>query len=292
MKVSSPQIAAFTHAARERSFSKAAKVLGITQSAVTQHVARLEREMGTQLFLRTRGGLELTKPALELFALSDRMRTAEQLIAEKIAAYGTLSAGHLDVVANAPRPALPLIRSYCRRFPDVKLTFTLASWTLAMDKLRRREIDIAVITEPDLTDDLVAVELARVRYMAYMRADHPLAGRPEISLRELETEPLVLPEAGSLTRRIVGECLAAHGLQLRRMIEMTTFPVVKEAILHGIGVGILLEESFYPSGQLVMRPIRELSESYRTCLVAAADRSELRTVREFIDLAEEAPSAE
>ncbi len=287
MKFSAPQIAAFTQAARERSFSRAAQALGITQSAVTQHVTRLERQMGTQLFLRTRNGLELTKPALELFALSDRMRTMEALITEKIAAYSSLSAGHLDIIANAPRPSLPLIHAYCRRFPDVKLSFTLGSWTLAEERLRQREIDIAIITEPELEEGHVAIELARTPYAAYMRAEHPLARRREISIADLENEPVVLPEAGSFTRRIVGECLARHGRELKRVIEMTTFPVVKEAILHGIGLGILLAESFHPTGHLVTRPIRELPLSYRTYLVAAADKAELRTVRAFIDIAEE-----
>ena len=53
------QIKAFTHVAREGSFSLAAKVLGVTQSSVTQHVGKLETVMGTQLFIRRRGALEL-----------------------------------------------------------------------------------------------------------------------------------------------------------------------------------------------------------------------------------------
>lgn len=98
------QIKAFTYTAREGSFSEAAKTLGVSQSSVTQHIAKLESLMGTQLFIRRRGGLELTRAAKELFAISDRLATLEQLINEKIGDYGALTDGHIRLIANAPAP--------------------------------------------------------------------------------------------------------------------------------------------------------------------------------------------
>lgn len=289
MKISPQQIEAFTYAARERSFSRAAEALGVTQSAVTQHVSKLERAMGAQLFVRRRSGLELTKPAQELFALSDRLCTIEQLIAERLESYGALGTGHLQVIANAPCPAMPLIAAYRQRYPDVDIDFGLYSWTLAMCKVRDRETDIGIITEPDHVDGMFSLELEQTRYMAYMRADHPLAKRKTISLKQLVNESVIVPEAGSLTLRVVQERTAELGIKLRRMMSMRTFPVVKEAVLHGIGVGILLDASFYPSRNLVMRPIKEIDEVFRTYLVAPADKSDLRFVRSFIEIAEAEP---
>ena len=285
MKTSPQQLEAFTFAARERSFSRAAEVLGVTQSAITQHVSKLERSMGVQLFVRKRSGLELTQPAKELFALSDRMCTIEQLIAERLQSYGALSTGHLQIIANAPRPALPLIAAYREHYPEVNVEFGLFSWTTAMTMVRERAIDIAIITEPDHVDGMFSLELEQTRYMAYIRKEHALAKRASISLRNLTDEPVIVPEAGSLTQRIVKERTAELGIKLNGMISMRTFPVVKEAVLHGIGVGILLDTSFYPSRQLVLRPINEISEIFRTFLVAPADKSDLRFVRSFIDIA-------
>lgn len=286
MKTSPQQIEAFTYAARERSFSRAARALGVTQSAVTQHVANLEKVMGVQLFVRRRSGLELTKPARDLFLLSDRMCTIEQLIAERLAAYATLETGHLRVIANAPRPVLPLIAEFGRLYPDVRLTLTLCSWTVAMERVKQRDVDIAVITEPEPLDGIYALELERSRYMVYARREHPFAGLKSVALRDLADEPVIVPEAGSLTQKVLAERLEKNGMKLRRMIEMTTFPVVKEAVLSGIGVGILLDRSFHPSGQIVMRPIREIPEEFRTFLVTPSDRNDLRIVRSFIAIAE------
>lgn len=174
MKVSPYQLAAFTHAARERSFSRAAVALGVTQSSITQHVARLEQAMGTKLFVRRRSGLELTPAARELFALSDRIRILEQLVSEKIGAYGELSAGHLSIIANAPRPAMPLIAGFSRLYPKIEITFSLFSWTAAMELLQSREVDIAIIADPPPSADLFALDLVSTRLVAIGRADTPV----------------------------------------------------------------------------------------------------------------------
>lgn len=287
-KPSPYQIAAFTQAARDRSFSKAAAALGVTQSSITQHVAKLEKLMGAQLFIRRRDGLELTRAARELFEISDRLRTLEQLIEEKIADYGTLSTGHLRIIANAPRPAMPLIAEHMRRHPQVKIEFSLFNWTLAMQKLREREVDVAIVTEPGSEPGLYARELEQTRYAAYLHRDHPLAAQESVSLQQLSREVVILPEDGSFTQRVVNAKIRRHGVEMPRVIKTTTFPVVKEAALHGVGIGILLTDSLFPSSNLAVIPIDEMPEIYRTHLVTPEEKRELRLVKSFIDIAFEA----
>lgn len=76
------------------------------------------------------------------------------------------------------------------------------------------------------------------------------------------------------------------GLHLTRVIKMTTYPVVKEAVLHDVGTGITLQDSFFPSSQLVERPLHDMPETYRTCIVTPADKRDLRFIRTFIEFAE------
>ncbi len=285
MKPSPYQIAAFTHAARERSFSKAAAVLGVTQSSITQHVAKLERIVGAQLFVRRRDGLELTTAARELFEISDRLRTLEQLIEEKIENYSELSTGHLRVIANAPRPSMPMIARYTGLYPQVQIKFSLVDWTRAMHQLREREIDVAVVTEPDAVEGFYVRKIGTTRYKAHVRRDHPLAGRKSLSLRELEHEMIILPEDGSFTQRVVRGKAAGLGITFSRVIKTTTFPVVKEAVLHGVGVGLMLEDSLFPSTNLVAITVEEMRETYSNCLVTPPDKRDLRLVKSFIEVA-------
>ena len=288
MKPSPYQISAFTHAARERSFSKAAAVLGVTQSSITQHVAKLERVVGAQLFLRRREGLELTSAGRELFEISDRLRTLEQLIEEKIEDYGELSTGHLQIIANAPRPALPIIARYLALYPQVQIEFTLFGWNAVMERLREREVDIAIIVEPEISEGLYTREIGVTRYKAFVSPDHPLADRRSISLRDLRQEVIILPEDGSLTQRVVKAKAAKLGFTFSRLIKTATFPVVKEAVLHGVGVGFMLEGGQFPSSNLITIDVEEMPESYRICLVTPSDKRDLRLVKSFCEVAADA----
>ncbi|MBN9671972.1 LysR family transcriptional regulator [Roseibium aggregatum] len=282
------QITAFTYVAREKSFSRAALRLGVTQSSVTQHVANLERKMGTQLFIRRREGLELTRAGTELFRITDRLATLDQLVTEKINDYSALTDGHIRLIANAPRPAMPIIARYGKLYPNVQIDFTLYDWTSAMSLLADRQVDIAIVTEPEESGALYTDVLRRTVYMAHLRRDHPLAARKKLSLSELQGETLILPEDGSLTQKIARAKIREHGLDFPRIIRTTTFPMVKEAILHGLGVGLLLQNSLYPSDKLAAIPIVEMPEDYRDCITLPADKRELKLIQSFLDVAIEA----
>ncbi|WP_417669750.1 LysR family transcriptional regulator [Roseibium sp.] len=282
------QITAFTYVAREKSFSRAAARLDVTQSSVTQHVAKLERQMGTQLFIRRRGGLELTRAGAELFSVTDRLATMEQLVHEKISDYGALTDGHIRLIANAPRPAMPIIAHYGALYPKVQIDFTLYDWTTSMELLMERKVDIAIVTEPEDSDSLFIRELRRTRYKAHMRSDHPLASHKEISLRDMQNDTLILPEDGSLTQKVAAQKIREQDLSFPRIIRTTTFPMVKEAILHGLGIGILLENSLFPSEKLAAVPIREMTEEYRDCVTIPADKRDLKLIRSFMDVAVDA----
>lgn len=284
-KATPAQITAFTHVAREKSFTKAAAILGVTQSSVTQHIANLENLIGTQLFLRRREGLEMTAPARELFDLSDRLRTIEQRIEERIGDYSSIKSGYLRIIANAPRPALPAIARYGELYPNVRIEFALVSWKKAMKQLKDREVDIAVIVMPDANTDLYVHFLEKTCYRAFMRKDHPLADHDRVSLKELQNETVIVPEDGSLTQILLHQKSMKLGYSFPRLIKTATFPVVKEAVLHGVGIGLMLSEGQYPSTSLRALPILEFEESFDTCLVTSRDKKDLRMVKSFIDVA-------
>lgn len=285
MKPSPYQIAAFTHVARERSFSRAAATMGVSQSAITQHVGKLEKIMGAQLFLRRREGLELTATALELFSLSDRLRSLEEEVTERILDFGNMSSGNLKIIANIPRPALPIIARFSELFPDVRIEFSLVSWNSAMTHLQTRDVDVALIVEPDRDAGFCVESLGKTRYHAFMRHDHPLASRKSVSLKALASEVVILPEDGSLTQRVVSRKVAELKIGSLRTLKTATFPLVKEAVLHGCGIGLMLEDGQFPSTNLVSKPVSDMPEIYEMGLVTLHNKRDLRLVRSFWDVA-------
>lgn len=284
-KLSGQQIAAFNELFRQRSVTEAAVSLGITQSAVTQHLANLEKRIGAPLFMRYRSGLEPTKPAIELFSITDQVRSLEQLLAEKINSYETLTSGHLTVVANAPRPGMPFISAFAKAFPGVKINFSVVTWAASMQRLESSQVDIAIVTEPASLPGLFKEQVMTQRMVAMLRHDHSLAAKKTLTLKELADSNLILPGEGTLTAREVKAACSRLGVSLAEAMEMCSYPVMKEAVLHGLGVAVALRDSMYPEDELTERPIVDLVKDYRTFLVTTNGRRDLHFVRSFFDVA-------
>lgn len=273
---------AFACVVREGSITDAAQRLGVSQSAVSQQIAKLEAALGTQVLVRQRDGVELTAAGQDLFPLADQFHTLDQQINDHLRGHATLKKGHLTIIANAPQPALSLINIYARQFPSVSIDFTLFDWASAMERVRERRVDVAVVTDPRASDDLYIQPLLTARYVLYARADHPLAQRDCVTLRDVAAYTLILPEKGSLTQRVVSKALHDQGITPNRLVKMTTFPVMKEAILQGIGVGLFLENSSVAEPRLREIAVTELQAQFSTCIVIPKHKLGLRLTDSFL----------
>ncbi len=284
MRPNTYQLTAFAYVVHEGSVTKAAKKLGVSQSAVTQHLQKLEKSVGSKLFTRGREGLTLTWTGQEIFDLAERHVNLERIIAERLAGFSDLDEGHLTLIANAPVPALSLIAKFNQRWPNIQIDFTLYDWSTAIEMLRNHQADIALIFEPTTSPDWITYNIGHERYVLYLPSGHEMASQPVISLSALTHETLLLPERGSLTQRVVSQAISDHKLTLRRTIKITTFPVMKEAILQGVGIGIFLEGSITKNEALVSVPIRELPNTYESCVVVPKDKHDLRLVQRFLSI--------
>lgn len=276
---------AFAHVVRVGSVSAAARGLGLTQSAVSQRIKKLEEAFGAKLLVRDREGFSLTPTGQDVFLIADKQADLQKLFDEKLSGYVNGEDGQLAIIGNAPLPALRLISAFLGIRPNVKIDFTVVDWTTSVELLQSRKIDVAVLTAPKSSSHWVSQKIGTTVYGAYLSSENPLAKAPALSLADLASEVLLLPETGSLTERVVGNALAAAGLTPRRMIRLTTFPLLKEAILQNIGVGLFLEGATADSELLVWRPVRELTEVFDICLTVPAGKEDLRLVREFLEIA-------
>ncbi len=281
MALNPHRIRAFAAAAREGGFSLAAGRLGVSPSAVSQHITALERELGAPLFLRRRAGLELTRTGANLFDLADRWDKLGTALEERLSDVSTLAAGHLRVVANSPRPALTHIAAFGQAAPGIEVSFTLLDWTSAMRTLRERAADVGIITEPSELPGWHRREIGRARYCAYLRRDDTLAKRPSLTLADLAARTVLLAEEGSFTRRYVARVLKAERMALTRTLSTTTFPLMREAVLHGVGIGLFLEGALHPEDTLIARPVTELSDEHATCLMIPTDGIKMASLSLF-----------
>lgn len=280
MRPSAAQLTAFTMAARHRSFTSAAEALGVTQSSVTQNVSKLEAMMGAPLFIRRRGGLDLTKAARELFEITSPLRDLEDLAAERVGDFSALEQGELRLVANAPRPAMEILSRFLGDHPRISAEFALLSWTAALERLRSQDVDVAIVSEPPEDDRFYTRQIGAARFVAYARADDDLEDR--VRLEQLAGRRVILPEDGSLTQKRVLGLAMRKGVRLGAIVKTETFPMVQEAVLHGLGVGVMLEDALFPHAELRTAPIEGFETPSRTCVVTPREKRSLRLIDRFI----------
>lgn len=235
------QAAALVHVVREGSFTRAAHAMGVTQSAVTQQVAKLEAGLGTRLLLRGADGVTPTPAGEEFYDLCAQIETLRETLAERARAFAAIEGGTLRVIANAPQPALRMIGTAMRRLPGLEIHFALHDWMTAVRMMRGRRADLGIVTEAPEIEGFHRHEVAQAVYGLYSRADRNWPSSP--GLRDLARETLILLESGSYTERTLRRVYASAELPLPRLLHVTGFPLMKEAVLAGLGHGVFLSSS-------------------------------------------------
>jgi len=287
MRPNHHQFEAFAYVVREGSFSTAAARLGVTQSTITQHIAKLEKGVGTLLLLRGRNGVELTPAGQDFYDLADRMVALDAEVSERLEGFNAMKEGRLKIIGNAPQPALRIISRFRHRFPDIRVDFGLYDWTTAKSMISNRLADVGLITDAPDNDTWERIPVESAKYVVYCRNDHLFAKRTKISLADLTQETVIVPEKGSLTRRLLEQACHRYDISLNRLATMTTFPLMCEAVLQGIGVALFLQNSSLIKDNLCEIGIEEMPEARRTYLIATKDRTRLKLVSEFIHAATE-----
>src|SRR5579872_1796966 len=234
MAASFGQLQALVALAQERSFSKAARLLRVTQPAVTQHLANLSREVGAQLVdvvnrrpVLTDAGAYLTERARTIV---DALAALDADMAEfKHGRSGVLRIGATLTVGTYLIP--DLLAEFWKRHPRIRADVRIANTSAVAQSLRSHELglalvegivsDDAIVTEPFLEDELVLITSA---------AHGPLAQRRRVRAADLAPFPFVSREPGSGTRDLGYEALLRMGVRPPVILELPS----SEAILRAV----------------------------------------------------------
>ncbi|MEJ3652957.1 LysR family transcriptional regulator [Actinomycetes bacterium KLBMP 9759] len=194
MKLS--QCAAFVAIADTGSFTKAAQVLGIGQSAVSHAIAGLEAELGVALMRRDRRGVELTGVGMRvLHHARATLLHAERMRDEASAPHDTIGSLRVGTSQSFSARLLPRLLTELRsRYPDLGITLRegvdarIARW------LREQAIDVGIVQLPK--PGMSTVPLLQDEVFAVVPRGHRLAGSSELTVAELAGEPIIMPFGG------------------------------------------------------------------------------------------------
>lgn len=228
------------------SFTAAARMLNVSQSAVSRQVLLLEEELGEPIFLRLGRKVRVTSAGSALIELSRRVladvrETTASIVEQRQTLAGALHLGGGMTVCLHVFPAL--LKEFRRRHPRVELKLTTGPTPQLIERLRTGALDVGLLTLPVAASDLVQVPVMREELLLVMPPSHKLAKLRKITLDDLGGQAWVLFERGSSTRRVIDEVLHREGVLPRVVMETENVEILKALTAIGMGLTILPYQS-------------------------------------------------
>jgi aminoethylphosphonate catabolism LysR family transcriptional regulator len=276
----------FYAVAQEMSFTKAAKLLCIGQPTLTVQVRALEERYGVELFLRSSRGLQLSTTGEALFAIARQIFLHEEQAEELLRATNGEVAGQLRVGTVGPYFVMKLLARFRQAFPLVQVRLDSDNSEGVMRKILDAVTDVAITGNCADDPRLYASQLGSHEVQIFVDRKHAWSQLSSVKLRQLDGQPMIMREAGSMTRSAIETTMAQHGVRPLIVMDVPR-EAVREAVLEGLGIGIVSEAETRSHPDLRVLRISDhpsFTHSYVVCLRA---RQFSRPIAAFLELAEE-----
>jgi DNA-binding transcriptional LysR family regulator len=238
------QIKAFHRVAAAGSFTKAARELFLTQSAVSQQIRALEDEIGGRLFDRSGKTIRLTGEGEVLLAYSRRLFDLHEEIETLFDGLRKLEKGKIAVGATAVigtyfMPAV--ISVYHRQYPGIEIDLRMGNSEMIQRMILDREVDLGVAGMIKKQTTLNSVFIHREELLFVCSPRNPLADRGTVTIAELDRIPFIWREKGTQTLAIVKKWFQenAAGDFPRQTLSLANMEAAKRIVEEGYGVTII-----------------------------------------------------
>lgn len=232
----------FIHVAELNSFTKAAGVLGYSQSTVSFQIRQLETELDALLFERINHTVALTEKGREVLDYAHRIRRMTLELTENMAKRQELK-GHIRLaMADSLCDSLfdGNFPDFCRQHPGIMLKITAAGTDEMFRLVNHNEADAILTLDSHIYNrEYVIFREEKVKMHFIASASCPLAGRSSLSVVELLSWPFLLTEKGMSYRRLLDEGLAERSLEVTPILEMGSARLICSLIGEGTGISFL-----------------------------------------------------
>lgn len=239
--VSLRQLRVFEAAASNRSFSKAAESLHLTQPGVSMHIKELEASAGLPLFERIGRKLYVTEAGQELLARTREILRALKDAEDTLNGLRGLRRGRINlaVVSTAKYFVPQLLARFGRDFPELEIRLTVNNRNSVIEQLVANDVDLAIMGRSPQSLDTVAEPFAQNPHVIIAAPGHPLACEREISVETVARENFIVREPGSGTRLAMQQYFDEFGLACNVGMEMASNETIKQAVMAGMGISFI-----------------------------------------------------
>lgn len=237
-----PKLAQFAAVAKSEHMTNAAAALGVPQPTMSRSLARLEEELGIQLFVRRGRSVRLT-PAGKIFAQYVE-RAVDEIAAGIAHTLEAVDPGRGKVAFGFPLTmggdAVPrIVRDFHSRHPRVTIDLMQGSGEDLLDALRRNEIDLTLLTPPPSSPEIDAVTV-QIQYLRLLvPRGHRLAQQRSVLLREVRDEAFVgFPESYWISN-IVRTLCARADFSPTVVFRSRESETIRGLVSAGLGVAVM-----------------------------------------------------
>lgn len=287
------QLVTFHAVAHQRSFSRAAEELFLSQPAVSAQIRALEAYYGVELFDRLGRRVFLTPAGKVLHVYAQRLITLAEEADQALEGLKGLKRGRLAVgasllVGSYMLPAL--LGEFKRKHPHVEVALRIRYAPEVARLVEENLVDLGLVGSPMEHPSLVVEPILADELVVILPTHHRWAKRGSITPAEFCAEPAVFTEEGSSTRRVALQRLGLLGLEPRIALELGHTEAVKRAVEVGVGISIISKhavETEVATGRLKAVQLRGVDLHRHINLIYHRDKIPSGLTSAFLSLLQE-----
>jgi len=236
-----PQLAVFEAIARLGSFTRAAEELFMAQPTVSIHMKKLTEVVGLPLVEQIGKKIHLTDAGRELHAACRDVFHRFAEVEARLVGLRDLEHGRLRIGASsAGKYFVPrLLGRFCEIHPSIEVTMHVGNWRELFSRMQENSDDLYFVSRTPEDVEVVAHPILANPLCIYAPPGHRLAGQSSIPFARLASEPFILREPGSFTRRIAQSLFERHDIAPRVRMELGSNEAIKQAVAAGLGIALL-----------------------------------------------------
>lgn len=231
----------FADLVETKSFSKSAKLNGITQSAVSQQARAMERHFKTLLIDRSQKQFQLTREGHRVYdAAKEVLHNYEKLLSElqemKKVISGTIRISTIYSIGLHELP--PFIKKFLHDFPSVNVRVEYRRSNLVYEDILHNSVDFGLVAFPVKQRQIEVLPFRNDRLVLITHPQHALAKRTDIAVKDLAGQKFIGFDPDIPTRKAVDQIFRENKLEIEPVMEFDNIETVKRAVEidHGIAI--------------------------------------------------------
>ena len=232
----------FCDLAETTSFTKAAQINGVTQSAVSQQISSLETKFDAALIERSKKKFTLTKEGETFYKYSKQIVQSYDELRHKIQEIQNVVTGTIKVVtiySIGLHELPPYLKKFLKKHPTVNVSVEYRRATQLYEDIISGMADIGLVAYPQKDPRLHVTSLAEDMLVLICHPDHPLAQKTRVKLSEIASHKFVAFEPDIPTRRAIDKILRDRGVEVIHAMEFDNIETVKRAVEIDAGISIV-----------------------------------------------------